>query len=91
MTNNEHSAENLSWWIGVQKEMKQSAQEHLASLEKLAARNARASSNGTAVPWLNDAITRQRDAIDNIGKSITAAEGYLGLASTDQLHDPRRG
>jgi hypothetical protein len=91
MTNNEQSAENLKWWIGVQKEMKQAAQDHLASLEKLAANNVRANSAGTAAPWLTDAITRQRGAIDNISKSITAAEAYLGLASADQLHDPRRG
>lgn len=91
MTNNEQSAENLKWWIGVQEKMKQDAQEHLEALEKLAANNGRASGTGTAAPWLSDAITRQRDAIDNISKSITAAEAYLGSASVNQLHDPRRG
>lgn len=91
MTNNEQSAENLNWWIGVQEKMKQDAQEHLAALDKLAANNVRASGTGTAAAWLIDAITRQMKAIDNISKSITAAEAYLGLASANQLHDPRRG
>lgn len=80
MTNNEQSAENLKWSIGVLNEMKQAAQDHLRSLEKLAANDVRASGTGTAAPWLTDSIARQRDAIEHISKSITAAEGYLGLA-----------
>ena len=91
MTNNEQSAENLKWSISAQVDMKQAAQDHLTSLEKLAANDVRAGSTGTAAPWFTDAITRQRDEINHISKSITAAEAYLGLALADQFHDPRRG
>ena len=90
MTENERSANNLEWWIGVQTEMKDQALHHLASLQIMAEGSARASATGAADSWLSDAISEQSRRIDRLDQSIMAAQALRHLAIGDRLHNPLR-
>jgi len=91
MNQNETSAENLDWWIGKQQEMKQQAEERLASLRQQKANRAKSSSSEEYSDWLDDAIEREAHAVDHFDKSITLAKHFRSLAQDNGLHDPRRG
>lgn len=85
MSRNEESAKSLRVWLKDQEDMQQKAVDQRDRLLRI-----RGASTSVG-PWMDEAIEQAQSEIDHLSRSLDLTKRLIGLADTDQLHDPARG